>query len=144
MFMDKSPPRRSPSENVAAILFVGSMLFCATEKAPDWGWFGVGWPDGVYYGIMVVAGGVAGVLTTERYRVPGAIGGILSGVGGFFILSRILVTGHSLPKLGVILVILVGCGPGFVVGWLLTKVQDYIAPPEVLTLAEEDLLDDPS
>jgi len=109
-------------------IFILPLVFCSMEMVPGWGIFDLEWPASTFYGIMTVAGIVAGFLGCEGYRVPGMIAGVVTGAGSLYATAVLL--RHTTVTHSIVLVLagFVGALPGIGLYFALRFFQDSVLP----------------
>jgi hypothetical protein len=121
--MASSHFKESYFEALAGSIFGLSIIFCGFESVEGWETFHVGWPQWVYFTIVLVTGVFAGAAYGKRNWLAGACGGAVAGVGALLAIGLPL---HVLPIVNRSLFLLfaaIGCVPGFGLFWLLRKLQ---------------------
>ncbi|MEQ8789384.1 MAG: hypothetical protein RIC55_24030 [Pirellulaceae bacterium] len=103
-------------------------VLCSMEMVPGWGIFELGWPEAVYYAIMVVAGAVGGLLMAERHRFAGLVGGAIAGPGSIFAVALHLGSTDETWNFICVLLAAIGALPGIGVYWVLRLLQDALLP----------------
>jgi len=129
-------------QKVTAVAFFATLAFCGDGLFPQRGRVAPDWPPHVFYAIMAVVGLVCGPIITPAYRLPGLIGGMITGVGSLFATS-LYVENFGLPSRWVwVMVAALGCFPGFGIFQALAAWQDARRrlPPSFPMPDDEDVI----
>jgi hypothetical protein len=124
--MDESYFKESFFRSVAGISFGLAILFCGFESVSGWETFHVGWPQWVYFAIVLGTGTLAGAAYGGRYWLPGALGGAVAGVGALFAVSLPLRVLPIVNRSLFFMVAALGCVPGVGLYMLMRRLQERI------------------
>lgn len=104
-----------------------SVVFCAMEMVPGWGFIGLDWPANTFYIIAGVCGAISGFLFAHESRIAGFAGGLAGEVGALFAIQFLLQHVNRANTLILVVVGIIGALPGFGIYWLLSTIQKSIS-----------------